>query len=49
MRFAAGRPLDPEDGRRADWLGQQLETSGNSFLAMVLAYVSHENFRYREE
>ncbi len=49
MRFAAGRQLDDDDRPRARWLGVELEENGNSFVEMVLAYVSHENFRYREE
>ncbi len=49
MRFAAGRQLDDSDAPRAAWLGAQMEQAGHSFRAMLLAYVSHENFRYREE
>jgi hypothetical protein len=49
IRFAAGRPLDADDGMRAQWLTRELDQTGNSFVAMLLAYVAHENFRYREE
>jgi len=49
VRFASGRRLDDSDRARARWLGGELELNGNSFVEMVLAYVTHENFRYREE
>jgi hypothetical protein len=49
IRFAAGRQLDEGDAQRAQWLGQEMVNTGNSFVSMLLAYVSHENFRYREE
>jgi Protein of unknown function (DUF1588)/Protein of unknown function (DUF1592)/Protein of unknown function (DUF1595)/Protein of unknown function (DUF1585)/Protein of unknown function (DUF1587) len=49
LRFAAGRGLEEGDGLRAQWLAEEMDSTGNSFAAMLLAYVSHENFRYREE
>jgi hypothetical protein len=49
LRFAAGRGLEDGDELRAQWLAEEMDRTGNSFAAMLLAYVSHENFRYREE
>lgn len=49
IHFAAGRKLDGSDLLRARWLGSEMKDHGNSFAALMLAYVTHENFRYREE
>jgi hypothetical protein len=49
IRFAAGRQLDVKDHLRAQWLGGAMKTNNGSFAAMVLAYVTHDNFRYRDE
>jgi hypothetical protein len=49
IRFASGRSLDELDLRRAQWLGDEMKKNGNHFVAMILAYVTHENFRIREE
>jgi hypothetical protein len=49
IRFAAGRRLEEGDDLRAMWLAQQMQDTGNSFAAMLVAYVSHENFGYRQE
>ena len=37
------------DLRRAAWLGDELSRNGHQLPAMVLAFVTHENFRLREE
>jgi hypothetical protein len=49
IRFAVGRRLDETDGARIDWLAAEMAKKGNSFEALVRAYVTHENFRVREE
>jgi hypothetical protein len=49
LRFAVGRSLDDADLRRAAWLGAALTSNGHHLPAMVLAFVTHENFRVREE
>jgi hypothetical protein len=49
IRFATGRRLDEGDDLRARWLAQQMQATGNSFAAMMVAYVTHENFGYRQE
>ncbi|HEY0707263.1 MAG TPA: DUF1588 domain-containing protein [Polyangia bacterium] len=49
IRFAAGRALDQEDVQRAQWLGEEMEKAGNSFSAMLLSYVSHNDFGFRAE
>jgi hypothetical protein len=49
IRFASGRSLDDLDLRRAQWLGDEMKKDGHHFMTMVLAYVSHENFRVRDE
>jgi hypothetical protein len=49
IRFAAGRALDDDDLRRALWLGGEMQKAGYSFQAMVLAFVTHPDFRFREE
>jgi hypothetical protein len=49
IRFAAGRALDDDDVRRGLWLGGEMQKANHSFAAMVLAYVTHADFRFREE
>lgn len=49
VRFAVGRGLDTTDGNRIAWLTSEMAKHGNSFEALVRAYVTHENFRVREE
>jgi len=49
IRFAAGRKLDDTDVLSAPWLADEMHKSGNTFVAMALAYVTHDNFRYREQ
>lgn len=49
VRFAVGRRLDETDGARVSWLSSEMTKQGNSFEALVRAYVTHENFRVREE
>jgi hypothetical protein len=49
LRFALGRALDASDLRRAVWLGAQLSSNGHHLEAMILALVTHDNFRVREE
>jgi hypothetical protein len=49
IRFAAGRKLDDTDAMSAPWLAGEMQKNGNTFVALVLAYVTHDNFRYREE
>ena len=49
IRFAAGRKLDDTDVMSAPWLADEMQKSGNTFVAMALAYVTHDNFRYREQ
>jgi hypothetical protein len=49
IRFAAGRALDGDDIRRAQWLGDEMGKAGNSLTAMLLSYVSHADFGFRAE
>lgn len=49
VRFAVGRRLDTTDAARIEWLSSEMSKKGNSFEALVRAYVTHENFRVREE
>jgi hypothetical protein len=49
LRFALGRALDASDLRRAVWLGAELSGAGHRLEAMILALVTDENFRVREE
>jgi hypothetical protein len=49
IRFAIGRGLEESDLRRAQWLAQEMASNGNHFTSMVLAFVTHDDFRIREE
>lgn len=49
VRFAVGRSLDHTDGGRIEWLAREMTGKGSSFEALVRAYVTHPNFRVREE
>jgi hypothetical protein len=49
LRFAMGRALDDQDRQRAEWMGNEMKSHGNHMVDMLLAFVSHENFRLREE
>jgi hypothetical protein len=49
LRFAIGRSLDAQDLRRAEWMGNEMKAHGNRMVDMLLAFVTHENFRLREE
>ncbi|MBL8951100.1 MAG: DUF1588 domain-containing protein [Myxococcaceae bacterium] len=47
MRFEAGRTAQAGDDESARWLGAQLASGGHDVHALLLAYVSHENFALR--
>jgi hypothetical protein len=49
IHFAIGRAVEPNDLRRAQWLAGEMEHNGHSFQSMLLAFVSHDDFRIREE
>jgi hypothetical protein len=49
IHFAIGRGLEDGDRRRAQWLADELRRNGNRFTSMVLAFVTHDDFRIREE
>jgi hypothetical protein len=49
LRFAIGRGLEESDLRRAQWLADAMTGDGNHFTSMVLAFVTHDDFRIREE
>jgi hypothetical protein len=49
LQFAIGRAVDASDLRRARWLADEMRRNGDSFQSMLLAFVSHDDFRVREE
>jgi hypothetical protein len=49
LRFAIGRGLEESDLRRAQWLADEMQRNGDRFTSMLLALVTHDDFRIREE